>query len=127
MEESNINPEETELDTLKKQHEELKTKHSKCLKQIDFLKDEIHKIKNEPNNDDPMDDTDDSVNEEQILLNGKKSGFTRDGPQSKPIPKQLPKSIPCEHCDNNFESQIELQQHMLKHTNDDEWNCDMCD
>ena len=51
MEELNINPEENELETLKKQHEELKTKHSKCLIQIETLKDEIHKIKNEPNND----------------------------------------------------------------------------
>ena len=45
---------------------------------------------------------------------------------AEPIPEQLPTKLDCKHCNNSFESQIELQQHMLKHSKESEYNCDDC-
>ena len=65
--------------------------------------------------------------EEQILYNAKQSGFVRDGPQSKPIPKSPIKSFMCSSCAKSFKTEDELNKHAVKHTKTNEWNCNRCE
>ena len=60
--------------------------------------------------------------DEEILTTSNQSGFSRDGPQSQPIPKPKTKEQ-CEVCKLTFESRTNLETHMKKHTSDGDWRC----
>ena len=122
--------EPNELNKLKDEHEKLKVAHTESLKLVEKLKNEMHEAQkvNKKNESAPNDETEDNnltdINEEQVLLNGKLNGFTREGPQSKPAAKAM---FACNICSDNFKTQEQLRKHMDQHTNDGDWNCDDCD
>ena len=126
-EKSHINQETTEFLKLKEEHELLKVKHSECLKQIETLQknmDELKGTKEAENNASNLNE--DEEIEEIVLLNGKKSGFKREGPHSEPKAKPAAQQHNCKTCGKVFRSKGELGKHALEHTNDGDWTCDDC-
>ena len=64
----------TAIEDLRKELEDLKREHSKCLKEIHALKEEVKPTKKN------HDDENNKSNEERVLLILKQTGFTRVGP-----------------------------------------------
>ena len=128
MKEEGFKLETDELTKLKEDHEKLKCSYSESLKEITTLKNEVHEMKHKNNIDNSVcvDDTEDNLSNAKVIVDGKQKGFTREGPQSKPIAKPVVQQQTCQNCNKTFEGKTELTDHMQTHTNDGDWNCDEC-
>ena len=113
-----------EFDELQRKYDDLRTAYTECLVQIEELKNQHSSTKPKPNKKQAQDDSDDS--EEEVLQSAKLSGFYRDGPQSKALPKPALTTFACKVCKKFFKTSNLLEQHMENHTNDGDWNCDDC-
>ena len=60
------------------------------------------------------------------LLHNKQSGYTRTSPQSQPQKTQKQQCVKCQVCGEMFATRTQLEEHVSKHTSDEEWNCDDC-
>ena len=95
------------------------------MKRIESLESELQiERKRNKTTEDPLEESSDI--EEQILYNAKESGFIRDGPQFKPIPKSPIKSFICSSCAKSFKTEGELDNHTEKHSETSDWNCNSC-
>ena len=99
MKEEGFKLETDELTKLKEDHEKLKCSYSESLKEITTLKNEIHEMKHKNNIDNSVcvDDTEDNLSNAKVIVDGKQKGFTREGPQSKPIAKPVVQQQTCQN------------------------------
>ena len=108
---------------LKEELDSLKLAYTECLNHIEKLEKELEALKNEKQVKETVDTENDGSNiEELILLKGKSSGFTREGPQFESIQKP----INCEKCPDKFKTQDQLNKHLLQHTNTRKNICNIC-
>ena len=112
---------EKEHKNLKEKFDKLKTEHNRCLETIETLKNELTTTREETENDTKEINSIDP-NEEQILLNGKLNGYSRESPQSNPTAKS---SFKCNLCNNTYKTQAELAKHKHNHTS--RTKCKICE
>ena len=122
-----------EIETLRKDHENLINTHAESLKQIEALTKSSNisqRRKKSKRETEPAEanDKDDTNNDEKVLLTSKKSGFSRINPMTQPEKKKENKKSSCQICDKEFLLESDLQVHMEEHTTDDEgdWSCEEC-
>ena len=115
-EENKTKPERDEIESLRDENKKLSMLVIELKNQIENLKAE----KDTPNNDNTNKV---DIEEAQVLNKGKLSGFSREGPHSKPLAKQI---FECKSCNRIFNKNEELLIHVKEHTNDGDWNCNEC-
>ena len=123
---------DNELNELKQKYDKLQKTYLESLEEIKHLKNnkpttKKRKIESTKETDEEYNEqeTNTERSDEEILTTSKQSGFSRDGPQSQPIPKPKTKEQ-CEVCKLTFESRTNLETHMKKHTSDGDWRCNDC-
>ena len=72
------------------------------------------------------DQSENTINDAKVILDGKLNGFSREGPHSKPIAKPVVQQHTCKKCKKVFKTKPDLTHHMSQHINDGDWNCDDC-
>ena len=79
-----------------------------------MLKNKIHYLESKAESKKKANVIDDSDEDEDIaIMNFKKSGFRREGPQFKPKPKDSQREFKCDKCDFVLESQGLLEAFFL--------------
>ena len=122
-----------ELEEIRIANKKLITVYSASLQKVknleDQLKNDISVIENNVVETMTKSKQEESL-DDQILLEGKRSGFSRTGPQSQPIAKskdnKAMQGYKCDVCQKSFDRKEVLEKHEHSHNEDGDWNCDNC-